>query len=188
LDNLVIDGKLVEPQEIYTFSDVDCDHSIGAIYSKLEEAKEIKSLSIVGISFKSEETFENNIVDIEFFQDKSPENYSAFCKGFRVKLDGESGVGHSILGSKKGQDTFWTYSVTLDSDELIYFDNQQITLLMGKSALEIIKIYLSDLIFVGNSFYNLYKFESDVSRLMLTDNRNEDIQISNLEVFFIVNY
>jgi len=46
IDNLIIDGNLVEPQSIYTFTDIKSDHSIGAIYSRT-----INSFSVVGMEF-----------------------------------------------------------------------------------------------------------------------------------------
>lgn len=46
IDNLIIDGKLLEPQSVYTFENIENDHSIGAIYSR-----KIKSLKVVGIEF-----------------------------------------------------------------------------------------------------------------------------------------
>ncbi|MGN0961241.1 MAG: hypothetical protein ACI4PF_03475 [Christensenellales bacterium] len=53
VDNLLIDGELVEAQEIYTFEDVDGDHSIGAVYSQIEVDSRfnIKSLTLKGMSF-----------------------------------------------------------------------------------------------------------------------------------------
>lgn len=51
IDNLIIDGELVEPQTIYTFKNIENDHSIGATYSKIITNRKIKSLKVVGIEF-----------------------------------------------------------------------------------------------------------------------------------------
>ena len=102
IDNLIIDGKLVEPQIIYTFTDIVSDHSIGAVYSPIivEDIDLIESLNIVGIDatyslFNSNNTSLGNkemgdaVALMEIYQDRELqsdlswidlEDWNYFCK------------------------------------------------------------------------------------------------------------
>lgn len=87
LDNLIIDGELCEPQEIYTFEEINSDHSIGAIYSSLIDIKkQIQHLSLVAISFdlcSAQETSENVVedFDISFQHREGTSSWTSYVKG-----------------------------------------------------------------------------------------------------------
>jgi len=57
IKNLLIDGKLVDANSVYTFTDIESDHSIGAVYSRT-----INSYSIVGMKFNIEYINDNDYI------------------------------------------------------------------------------------------------------------------------------
>lgn len=60
IDSLIIDGKSVNPQSIYTFSDINSDHSIAATYTK-----KIKSFNVLTIKFDAYYADANNYKENE---------------------------------------------------------------------------------------------------------------------------
>lgn len=85
IDNLLIDGQMVEPQEVYSFINIDKDHSIGAVYSRINFEPEVVdkrnlicSLKMIGMDWKSawydrESDYEEGAVSstLNVFHDKS---------------------------------------------------------------------------------------------------------------------
>lgn len=84
IKNLLIDGKLVDPQSVYTFADIESDHSIGAIY-----ARKIKSFTINYM----------HIMDIVY---KNAEDYTGIDSSERVKFT----IGQGGWGIYEGNDDF----------------------------------------------------------------------------------
>lgn len=186
LDNLFIDGELVAPQEIYTFEDVNTDHSIGAIYSKLEEAKEIKSLILAGIRFYADESVDikNSEIDLAFHQIKNPTGYEIMCPDNKVELAKLENVTASILGSGSSRQ----YDISVESSQPIYLDGDNFKLAIGARFLPIYELNISDLEFVGNTFYNLYKINVGDKNLYIDNDSQDNVQVKNVELYFLVNY
>lgn len=81
IKNLIIDGQLVDAQNIYTFNDIESDHSIGAVYSR-----KIKSLKVIGIEFNAnyEKGFDAQVTTEEIkFGIAQMDDYDSSMSGFK---------------------------------------------------------------------------------------------------------
>ena len=202
LDNLLIDGELVAPQEIYTFDDVDSDHSIGAVYSKLEGVYAIKSLRPIGVRFELPAGVDGESLNGAFgiYQNKRPEQFIA---GEDLLIDDVTKLFSS--------DSYWNLidmvSVpdgaggTKDLAEIqtwetvntpyAYFDNDEINLLIGYSSLNIVgaKFTRQDLKYIGNTFNPVYEVELDIDWKLECVAASGGVRtIHGIKVYFIANY
>ena len=196
IKNLLIDGQLVDAQTIYTFNDVESDHSIGAVYSR-----KIKSLNVIGIEFdayyedgfdgeRTTEEIKFGIAQIDYY-DSSTNGFKDIFTFVNRFVPGDGSVsGHCSYGQLSG--------VTYHHD--IEFSQD------GKYGQLSLMAYLSDSMNYGTAcalFINLDELNSednyhdDVYRLpvhlfsenvVINAESANNVVISNLELICEANY
>jgi len=85
IDNLLIDGKLVKAQSIYTFKNVDKDHSIGAIYT-LVDASTV-NISSIRLTFNHGSDY-LKVSDFVGMQDPNSYNIENYPQNTKIELKG----------------------------------------------------------------------------------------------------
>ena len=189
IDNLLIDGVTVEAKEIYTFTNIVDDHSISAVYSKILEEKEIKSMTLIGLEFKAPEgvSFVDEF-DFGIWQDKYPEGFDdgiVYIKDSKTELYHNSSV--SFGGGTNRQHS-------IESKELIYFDGDSVELDIGDGSwFYNIEFTKQDMKFIGNTFYNVYEVELNQNWCLIpvdaeSNSTRDHITAENIKLYFIVNY
>ena len=196
IKNLLIDGQLVDAQTIYTFNDVESDHSIGAVYSR-----KINSLKVIGIEFdayyedgfdgeRTTEEIKFGIAQIDYY-DSSTNGFKDIFTFVNRFVPGDGSVsGHCSYGQLSG--------VTYHHD--IEFSQD------GKYGQLSLMAYLSDSMNYGTAcalFINLDELNSednyhdDVYRLpvhlfsenvVINAESANNVVISNLELICEANY
>ena len=189
LDNLLLDGEIVEAKEIYTFTNIVSNHSISAVFSKILEEKEIKSMSLIGLEFKKPGGFSfEDEFNFGIWQNKSPEGFDnsvVYIKDCKTELYHNSSVGFS-------GGTNIVHSI--ESEELVYFDGDSVELYLGDGLyFSEIKFTKQDMKFIGNTFYNVYEVELNQNWSLIpvdaeSYSTREHITVENIKLYFIVNY
>ena len=167
IDNLLIDGKLVDPQSIYTFENIEKDHSIGAKYSptvvEIDKRESIKSLRLIGIKYETNGEYLGNYIGgnvvlkhnkifshdgVSLFEDDMIDilSTSLFPDGTNVSKTIPVNGENLIKFAEEGDATIKV--------EFVSSDNGQVTLSTNRP------IYKTQLINIGSNYYpNVYIFD-----------------------------
>ena len=185
VQNLLIDGELVDAQEIYTFSNINENHSIGAIYS--EKPKAIKSLTLIGLEYDS-------II------------YSAEEQEYSFVIYHDKRISDDILNSNMENDLPLLYhsetlvakntkassgyiSIPQESIVEIELNNNDSFKLRfedsGGFGGAILTLSIKDFICIENNYYTVYKVNYNKQSIGL---ENGAVLISDLTLYFIANY
>lgn len=206
LDKLLVDGEEVVAQEIYTFKNINKSFSISATYTKTaENAPQFKTLDLIGMRFRlndpsADEIFNNNSVYLSIIYSTKlgmESGMSDFIDG-SVDLINETDVRFNASGVSDGKGGYiWERYHKCNSENLITIDeNNCVQIGIGAKKERVGSHYsletfsVSDMEFVGNSYYNVYMIELDgVFGLEYMDGAfdtsADDQEITGVKLYFI---
>lgn len=182
VQNLLIDGELVDAQEIYTFSDINENHSIGAVY--LEKPKEIKSLSLVNLIYSTQAHYNQDIdYSLEIIQNKSVADGSNV-----LPIEGDETIlyesGHKVATSTNTSSGY----IEINQEDVID------VIVDSSGSFRISVNYsnftwsINDLTYIGNDFYNVYVLDFGLSTYSTLELNSNGAHLTNLKLYFIANY
>lgn len=185
IQNLLIDGELVEAQEIYTFSNINKNHSIGAIYS--EKPRAIKSFTLIGLEYDAETAYETENKEYSFgiYHDK---RISDNVQDIKMENDLPLLYQSITKVAKKTKESSGYISISKGSFVEIELNNNDSFKLYFKDSYyggAILTLSIKTFICVENNYYTVYKVNYNKQSINL---QSSQVLISDINLYFIANY